>query len=124
MCLDLPARVPLDLLDSRRQPLVVDLGHATAHLAHDVVVVMTGFARDVRVLAAGQVDALQQIELGQQVERAKDGGTTDARSADTSILDEVRGSEVAFARGNKVRHSTARLGQSVPGRVKCFHEGL
>ena len=61
------------------RPGIEDFLDTSTALADDVVVVRLWLTGDVGVVAGGQVDTLQHLELGEEIERAEDGGTTDVQ---------------------------------------------
>lgn len=69
---------PGDITHDGSQARVIDVFGAPAPGAHDVMMV-AWLARDVRVLACRKVDPLHELELGEDVERPKDGRSPDAR---------------------------------------------
>jgi len=73
-----------DCLDTR----VFDFGLAAAHGAHNMVVV-DRLADDIGVVAGGQVDPLEQAQIGEQVERAEDGGPPDRDIVAFSVVEQV-----------------------------------
>jgi len=120
----LPAGASLNLFDGSAKAQVLDLGDLAADLADDVVMVDLWLAGDVGVVTVGQVDALKDSELGEEVKGTEDGGTTDAQVASTGVLDEVVGREMPLTCGDEVGHRTARLGQAIAGAVHGVHERL
>jgi hypothetical protein len=76
MRVDEISRVRLDLARDGFHPVILDLGRPAAALADDVVVV-SGLADDIGVIAVRQVQALHQTELLEQFERSKDGRPPD-----------------------------------------------
>jgi hypothetical protein len=60
------------------------------------------------MVAAGEVDALQDLQLGEEVEGTEDRRPPDAEVARLGVLDEVVGREVAFAGGTS--SATVRRG--------------
>ena len=120
---DPPAGPPLDVVHRRDDALVANVRHATAAFADDVMVVATRAAGHVGVLAGGEVDPLEDLELGQQVEDAEDRRPPDAEAPHPGVLDEVRGSEMTFARGDELGDHAPRLRQAVAGRIHRLDEG-
>jgi hypothetical protein len=66
------------------------------------VMVMARLAADVRVLAGGQVDALDEPELPEQLEGSEDGGPADPGVVRPGIGNEVGGREMSRASGDQV----------------------
>lgn len=79
------------------------------------MVVMGGLAGDVRVLAGGEVDPLNDAQLGENVQCAEDRGAADTKSALARILREVGGGEVTRSRREQGGHGTPRTGQPIAG---------
>ena len=96
---------------------VVDVSAAPAHGAHDVVV-MDRLAGDVRVLAGRQVDALDGMQLGQDVERPEDRRPADAEPVGPGVGDEIGGGEVPVPVGDERRDRPPRAGQAIAGVVE------
>ena len=82
------------------------------------MVVAGRLAGHVGVLAGRQVQALQDAQLREQVQRPEDRGPADAQAARPGVIDEVRRGEVALAGHDQLRHGTAWPGQAVPGAVQ------
>lgn len=123
MRLHLPAGAALDLLDGGTEAQVLDVGGGPAALADDVVMVSLRLAGHVGVVAAGEVDALQDLQLGEEVEGAEDRRPPDAETAHPGVFDEVRSSEMTFARGDQLGDHAPRLRQAVAGRIHRLDEG-
>lgn len=87
------------------------------------MVVMDGLARDIGVLAAGQVDALDRPQFGQDVECPEDRRATDAQAAHVRVGHEVSRSEVALAALDQVHHRTPRCGGAVAGPAQGCVDG-
>lgn len=84
--------------------------------------VMAGLARNVGVLTGGQIEALEDIEPGEQVERAEDRGAAESQPPNPRIADQVSCREMALARADELNDGAARFGQPVPGAVKGSFE--
>jgi hypothetical protein len=91
MLLQAVARAPLDLGGKAARPRIGELRRPSADDAHDVVVMVGGTARDIGVRSVGEIDAFEDAEPLEQLERAEDGGPADRRSRPG--LDELRGRE-------------------------------
>src|SRR3990170_6567526 len=83
------------------QVTVADVGGAAARRADDVVVVIRP-AGDVSVLAVGEVDALDGVELDEDVESPEYRGAADAQPSPARIGGQVGGAEGTLARGEGV----------------------
>src|SRR5437870_1777956 len=95
MRVDLVAGAPPDLPQRHVQVALVDANRAAAARA-DEMVVMRRLAADVGVLPAGQVDPLDQVEAGQQLQRAEDGRPTEPGALTPRRAQEILGGEVAL----------------------------
>ena len=124
MTADLPAGALLDLLDGAAEAQVLDLGHPPTGVTDDVVMVMLRQAGDVGVIAGRQVDPLEDLELGEELERTEDGRPADTQIPGSGILDEVTGREVACARCDQLGYHATRLGQAVAGATHGVDEWL
>jgi hypothetical protein len=122
MGLDLPAGTPLDLLE--RETNLLDLRDAPAGGADDVMVVTGWLAGHVGVLSREQVEALENVELREEVQGAEDRGTADAQPAGPGVSHEVRRGEVTFAGYDELRHGATGPGKPVSGAVECRQERL
>jgi hypothetical protein len=121
--IDAEARSARDLAGHGAHAAVLDIDRmATAGADH--VVVVDRLAGDVRVLTAGQVEALHHAHPGEELERAKDGRPPDAETPAPGIVDQVGSREVAFPIGDELGHASARLGDAEPGPVKGDDERL
>ena len=80
--------------------------------------VMGRLAADVGMLAGRQVEALDDTQLGEHLERPEDGGSADAQAAVVGRRDELGRGEVAFLVGDQRGQRPARLGQPVPSTIK------
>ncbi len=78
-----------------------------------MVVVVGRLARDVGVLPRRQVEALEQTELLEEVERPEDGRAADAEPPLPYLVDEVRRSEVALALRDQLADHTPSVRQAV-----------
>jgi hypothetical protein len=113
----------LDLTDDGAQSGVVDVVRPAAAGAHDVVV-MRRLAGDVGMLARGQVDALDEVELGKQVEGAEDGRPADGQALDPGCSHEIGCREVAIPIGDQPGHGAARLGHPMRAAIQGDQQGL
>ena len=74
------------------------------------------------MVAVGQVDTLQQLQLGEEVERTENRSPADAELLLLGLGDEVVGSEVARALADELGHDTPGLGQPIAGRAQGLDE--
>jgi class 3 adenylate cyclase len=82
------------------------------------VVVVRRRARDVRVLAARQVEPFNHTEVGQQVQGTKQRGPADAQAPRPSHLLELRGGEMTIVLGDECRHRPPWAGEPIPRRIE------
>jgi hypothetical protein len=113
----------LDLLDGGSQPEIGHLGHGATDFADDVVVVLR-LTGDVGMVAAGQVDAFEHVELREEVEGPEDRGTADAQVLGAGVGEQVVGREMAVARGHQLSDGTPWFGETVAGLIEGSHEGF
>ena len=69
----------LDLLDGCAKAEVLDVRHRTATGADDVVVMALRLAGHIGVVASRQVDALEHVELREEIESPEDRCPPDAQ---------------------------------------------
>jgi hypothetical protein len=112
----------LDVVDDGTPPGVVDVVAPAARRADDMVV-MGGFARHVGMLATGQVDPLDRLHLGEQVERPEDRRATDPETAPSGVGHEIRGGEMRGPGRDQLRDRAPRIGRSVAGVVEGGADG-
>jgi nicotinamidase/pyrazinamidase len=93
---------------------VLDFGHPAAGAADDVMV-MGGLAGDIGVLTGRQVDAFERLELGEQVERAKDRRPTYRQPSSASVGQQVGRREVALALRDQIGDRPPGAGHTVAG---------
>ena len=87
------------------------------------MVVMDGVAGDIGVVAAGEVDALDRPQLGQDVERPKDRGASDALALARRVVDEVRCREMALPTGDQVDDRTPGGRRAIAGPAEGRIDG-
>lgn len=88
------------------------------------MMVVDGLAGDVRVLAGGQVEALEQAQLGEQLESAEDGSAADRLRPAAGVFEQVSGGEGARATVEQLGHPTARARDPMTRRLESTHEWL
>src|ERR1700690_4454437 len=103
MRVDGVARAALDLLDHGPQAAVVHLGRPAAALA-DHVVVVGGLAEHISVLAVGHVEAFDEAQVQEYLERPEDRRPTDRQAASPALAHELWGGEMAFVLGHHRGH--------------------
>ena len=117
MGLDLEPGCAADISGDGGHPAGFDLGRSGA-LRADHVMVVHRLALDVGMVAVGQVDPLDRVQLGEQLERPEDRGPAHVQPALAGIVDKVGSREVAVSAGDQAGHHAARLGQPVARPVK------
>jgi hypothetical protein len=83
----------------------------------DQVVMMCWLARHIGVPAIGQVDALYESLLGEEVEEAEDRGAANAEATLGRVSDEISCCEVAASPTDEGRNLTAWSGKTDPRLV-------
>lgn len=112
-----------DLADDGLEPGIFDLGGPPAPRTHHVVV-MGGLTGDVRVLPAGEVEALDQTKVLQRVDRSKHRCPTDPETSGTALADEIGRREVTRVIGDQRREAPSRFGQSMAGTLERHEQRL
>jgi hypothetical protein len=82
------------------------------------VVVVRRLAGHVGVPARRQVESLEDVQVGEQVECAEDGGPTDAQATIARFIDQVSCGEVALSLLDESRYGTAGLGEAVSASIE------
>ena len=77
------------------------------------MVVVRALAGDVGMVAAGQVQPLDDAQLGEHVQRPEDRGAAKAPMLRPGGRDQVRGSEVAGPLGDQAGDRQTCIGRSV-----------
>ena len=111
----------LDLLDHRPQAEIVHLRRPAAALAHHVVVVAR-LAQDVGMVAVGQVEALDDAQGHEDLERAEDRGAAHGQPAAPAFTHQLRRREVAVVLGDHGGHEASRLRALVARAVQHGEE--
>ena len=117
MRVDGVARPALDLLDHGPQAPVVHLGRPAAALA-DHVVVVGGLAEHIGVLAVGHVQAFDQAQVQEHLERPEDRRPTDGQAASPALPHELWRGEMTFMLGHHRGHQPTWLGAQVPRAIE------
>jgi hypothetical protein len=123
MRLDAVATAPRDLVDGCRQAEILDLGRAPTPGAHDVVMVGRR-AGDICVLAVGQIEALEDAELREEIEGAEQSRPANAQSAVTRDRLEIRGREMSDGFGDQARDRAAWGSQPLAGQIEGAQDGV
>ena len=85
MRVDGVAAASRDFGHDRLKAAVRHLDRLAAAPADDVVVMLFGLARHVRVVAVGQIEAFKRAEIGEEVQVAEERGPAQAESPATRI---------------------------------------
>ncbi len=121
--LDDVARMSSHLIDHVLEAVILRLVGPAAPRADDVVV-MGRFAWNIGVLAGRQIQALQDLQVREQVKCAEDGGPTDAQATVARLIYQVRRREVAVTLLDQLRDGATGFGEPVSGLIECRHERL
>ena len=78
---------------------------------------MRGFARDVGVSTVGEVNSLNEVLVGENLEEAEDGGPPNAEAVLLGIGEEIGGGEVPLAPCDQGGEFTSRPGKADPRLV-------
>jgi hypothetical protein len=113
----------LDATDDRRQADVRHVDGPSASGAQHVVMVDGRLAGDVGVGAGREVDALDQSQPGQQLERAEDGRSADAAASPLGGVEHVLGGEVSLLLVDRLRHGASGIGQAQLGLAERGDDG-
>jgi hypothetical protein len=122
MGVDPVTRPASDLLGDACHSAVLDVGRVSAARADDVMVVAR-FAGHVRVVPVGQLQALDDAQLHEEIEGAKDRCPADGKVSCAGVGGEVGRSEMAFARRDQARDQSARFSHPPTGAVQGVEEG-
>jgi hypothetical protein len=87
------------------------------------MVVVGALARYVGMVPGGQVQALEEVQLGEQVQGTEDRRPRDPQTTCPGIVQQARGREEAFPRCDELCDSAARLGEYVSGPIQGEYEG-
>jgi len=84
--------------------------------------VMRGFARDVGVSTVGEVNSLNEVLVGENLEEAEDGGPPNAEAVLLGIGEEIGGGEVPLASCDECGKLTPRSSEADPRLVKRLEQ--
>ena len=121
MGLNLEARASSGFSGDGIDTAVINLGDCAARDA-DQVVVVRGLTRNIGVPTIGEVNALNQVLVGEEFEEAENGGSADAEPAPLSIGKEVGGGEVPLAPSDQGSELTPWPGKADPRLVKRLEQ--
>ena len=91
------------------------------------MVVVRPLADDIGMLTRRQVEPFDRAERLEDLERAEDGGSTDAKTLRAGLGDEIGSGEVPVAAGDQGGQRPSRLRQAVAGSIEgrddrwCVH---
>ena len=123
MVVDAVARRPFEVADDVAQASVGDITAAATPRAHDVVVVGR-LARDVRMVAARQVEPLHRAKTGEDVKRAEDRGPPDPEPPRARLGHQVRRGEMGGLIGDQPGDGLSGLRQAIPVTLKGDEEWI
>jgi hypothetical protein len=103
-----------DRTDNQLKAFVCDFRGAAAASADDVVVVLLGLARHVRVISVWQVEALERTELGEEFQVAEERCATDRQPASLRVGKKIGRREVTRPGRDQVRHCLPRARDAIP----------
>ena len=86
------------------------------------MVVVPRVARHVGMATIGQVEPLNQVEVGEEVKRAEDGRTADREPAACGCVDQVVRREMTALLGHESRNGAPGLGHADAGSVERLDE--
>lgn len=112
-----------DLVDHRLKAAVLHFDGPAAAPTDDMMVVLLRRTRDVRVLAAGQVEAFERAELGEKLQVSEQRRPTDPHPPSLGVSEEVRRREVVYAIPNELSDRAARPGQPIAGVTYGIYNG-
>jgi len=118
MVVDSVAGLAPDSSDDPLEIRVADLARPPARRADDVVV-MHGFASDVGVLAARQIETLDGTQLFEDLERPEDRCPADAHSTASRRREQIGGREMTVLSSDQGSQGLARSSQAIPGAIEC-----
>jgi hypothetical protein len=84
--------------------------------------VMGGFARDVSVSTAGEVNSLDEVLVGEEFKETEDSRASNAEAALLGIGEKVSGGEVPLAPRDQGGELTARPGKAYPRLIKRLEQ--
>jgi hypothetical protein len=84
--------------------------------------VMGWLARDIGVSAAGEVNSLDEVLVGEQFKETEDGGAPNAEAALLGVGEEVGGGEVPLPTCDEGGEFAARPGKANPRLVKRLEQ--
>ena len=87
------------------------------------MVVMRGFTRHVGMFATGQVDPLDGVYLGEQIECPEDRRPSDPESTPSRVGHEIGGGEVRRPSRDQLCDRAPGIGRSIAGVVECGADG-
>lgn len=113
----------LKLLPQRFQPAVLELDHAVAVGADDVMVMPARHQYVGRRHAAFDVSRADQVQLCEQIERAKYARPPDTGIAFAHALQQRGRGDMSIACFQRVEHGQAGVGQFIPGIAQALRAG-
>jgi len=87
------------------------------------MVVMGRLAGNERVLAGGQIEPLDEAEVGEDIERSEDGCAAHAEAISMSLKEQLLGREVAIVPADEASKRAAGLGEAIAGGIEGGDDG-
>ena len=114
----------LDPLQDGPQAQLADLDRSAARGAHHMVVMGVGRARDVGVLSGWEVDALDEVEVGEELQGAKDRGAANGPPPRARGGEDILGGEMPILVRDRLSDGTASHSQALAGAAQCGEETI
>jgi len=83
-----------------------------------------GRTRDVGVVSGREVDPLDQVQVGEELERAKDCGSPNGPSPRARGDEDILGGEVTILLSDRLRDGAAGDRQALASAAQCSDEGV
>jgi hypothetical protein len=112
-----------DVARDRVEAQVTHLGGSPAARAHDVVMV-AGLADHIGMGAIGQIDALDETEFLEQLERPEHRRAAYGESPSLGLANQVPGGKEFVTIGEELGDRPAGRGHEVAGTIECVSPGL
>ena len=120
---DPESALALDLANRDADPGVVDLGRPAAARA-DHVMMVGRRTRDIGVLAGRQIQALDDAQLDEELERAEQGCPADPEAPVAGGGGELEDREMAVMAGDQVGDRKPRCGQAIAGGIESSNDRI
>ena len=94
------------------------------HLPKSLLMVVRGLAGDVGVLAGREIEPLDGVQVGKDVERPEDGGPTDPQTPGSRVRDEIGRGEGSVPSRDEIRDRTPSARPPIAGVAERGLHGL